>query len=248
MTTGPDASGTRLAHRGPSAKIAPRGRLALIGAPLLVVVVTVIALVAVTSSIQSSATEWTAIGAVLAGVATLVAVVGLPIAIWQLMLLQQEQERLIAQLAAQPQVEVGFLPMQNDGDDDLQSSFIVEKPKGPNHTVSTWLPLRAVNRGQRSARNPTWTLTFPHGVRPQSAGTDGLVRVGGMEGRLEFVGREVALHPADVRPLNVGFQVPHDRDEFVIDCRCTMDDAPPIEAPLRILIREFDDAGRPIPP
>ncbi len=138
--------------------------------------------------------------------------------------------------------------MQVEGDEGLQSSFIVEKPNGPNHTVSTGLPIRAVNRGQRSARNPTWTLTFPHGVHPQSVNPGDVVRVGGLDGRLELVGREVALHPEDVWPLDVRFDVPHDRDEFVVDCRWTMDDAPPLEVPLRVLIRQFDDAGRPLPP
>jgi hypothetical protein len=240
--------GARRARHGQVAELTTQGRLALVGAPVVVVAITVIALVIVTSSIRDPATEWTAIGATLAGAATLVAVVGLPVAIWQLMLVQQEQERLIIQLAAQPQIDVGFLSMQVEEGEGLQKSFIVEKPAGPNHVVSTFLPIRAVNRGQRSARNPTWTLVFPSGVHPKSVNAGDVVRVGGLEGRLELVARDLVLHPEDVRPLDVRFDVPHDCDEFVIDCRWTLDDAPPVEGPLRVLIRSFDDGDRPVSP
>ncbi len=69
-------------------------RTALIVLPLLLAVVTAVVVVAIAGHYRDPAVRWTAIGAVFTAAALLVALVGLPIALFQLFAVQQDLSRL----------------------------------------------------------------------------------------------------------------------------------------------------------
>jgi len=106
--------------------------------------------------IHDRPTQWAAIGAVVTGAAVLVALVGLPIAIVQLIFLRNEQKRIAAELEAQPLV-IGFLPRGGDTD-SVSDMAPVTRPSGPNDGVNAPLTVRVENTGTRSTLNPFFKL------------------------------------------------------------------------------------------
>ena len=181
--------------------------------------------------IHDRPTQWAAIGAVVTGAAVLVALVGLPIAIVQLIFLRNEQKRIAAELEAQPLV-IGFLPRGGDTD-SVSDMAPVTRPSGPNDGVNAPLTVRVENTGTRSTLNPFFKLEV-------SADLELIGPMRGPSGRMSnsrtyIVDDRDALSPGAPWDIEFTISVPHTQSGFPVTCLFASRDASPIVKTLRVL-------------
>lgn len=139
----------------------------LVGAPCLVFVAMGYAIWKITGAYSDIDREWEALAAVWTGLGVAVAAVGLPVAIWQLLIVQQEQERLAAQLAARPEQDVGFAALDDPSRGVEDEKSIVVPRLGENESAVIEIAIAAVSVGGRTVRTPEWSIDFPPWAVPQ---------------------------------------------------------------------------------
>ena len=139
----------------------------LVAPPCLVFVAMGYAIWKITGAYSDIDREWEALAAVWTGLGVAVAAVGLPVAIWQLLIVQQEQERIAAQLAAQPEQDVGFLVDEVPSRIEDRMSIVVPRTY-ENDTFHDEITIAAVNVGRQTIRTPEWSIAFPPWAAPRA--------------------------------------------------------------------------------
>lgn len=131
-------------------------------AGLLAAALSVAFILEISHDYRDEATQWTVIGATLTAGGVLLALVGLPAAIYQLAVVQVEQDRIARELVARPILQVGFSAADDDPriEDDLD---------WPSPRLD-FLKFCAVNSGERSARGLRLQVMFPPEVTNLSIG------------------------------------------------------------------------------
>lgn len=229
----PEPSSPSSTDRG--VRLTSRQRGFIITTPIVIAIGTAVGLMLVTS-IHDPATEWAAIAAVVTGAAALVAVIGLPIAIWQLIVVQKEQERIAEQLAAQPKIRIGL----RDPETGLLAASITHRqPQLRTVDDRFILPITVVaeNVGERTAHKPRIVVLVPNGMI-----AFGFTEVGdqtrddGRGGKYVLALQEV-LNPGESRPVSFVLEPQEPlfaADEISLTCRVTSEDARPIDETLTV--------------
>ena len=197
-------------------QLKPWQRWLLVCVPLAVFCMTAGAIYWATQGIRDRATEWAVIGALFTGGAALVAVLGLPFAIWQLWIVQQEQERIAEQLEKTADIKLGFL----EGT-EIRDTIAVPLPANWHNRVFT---IRAHNAGRLTARSPHLDVTVPwfHVTVLQGNAAGG----GAINSRIS--NSKAALNPGD--DLEIAFSVLIEQgtpDQLSVECHFTSEDATP---------------------
>ena len=209
----------------------------LIGLPLVVCVGTAAAVALLVSGHKDPATQCTIAATVLTGCTVVVAAVGLPVAVWQLLMVQRDQERIAAELAAKPELDIALrVPGEPHHGDETTAR--IPWSSGPAHATGVTVELRAANRGQRSARNPHWTISFPPGTKDLSADYgDELWNEGQIP---QIVAVSSILNPGATRDIRAHFAVTQDTpDQVQLECRASSEDALPVTKTLRLNIERL---------
>jgi hypothetical protein len=180
--------------------------------------------------------KWTVIAAVLTGSASLIALIGLPFAIWQLAMVQLEQARIAQQLSAQPDIEIG---LSTPGDRTRVRDEITLTYERMDAFVR--VPLCAVNVGTRTAHNPHWTIIFPgweFEVQP-----DPSLRQTTVDGNFQLSGEDTVLNPGSRRELSFIMQFgPGTPYVTKLRCECHSEDAGAIETTVSVRFEQRADA------
>jgi hypothetical protein len=196
----------------------------VIGLPLLIVCLTVVALVVFVGAYNDASVRWTVAAAVITGGALVLAAVGLPFAIWQLVLVQRDQKRIAEELAG-PRLDVGF-PVGDDYERVLNEGTVpVAWPDGEDASRWATVEIRAINVGTRSARNINLTIVLPPNlVDVAIVDNDWLNR--DADGHWRVVAREEILNPGVRRELRWMVALPRGLGAFDVMVNIASEDAP----------------------
>jgi len=193
-----------------------------------------------TQGIRDRAVEWTIVGGLFTGAAVLVAVLALPFAIWQLWIVQQEQERIVEQLGKAPEIELGLLP---DWSQTFVDSIDGERPTSANQVGQVPVRVRATNHGGRSAHNPRLQVAVPLGNEILNLVGDLDVKV--HDGAKWVTLSERVLNPEESVDLIFGIQLTHTSpDEIPVVCSFSSEDAFPLQRICRIRVPQLANNGQ----
>ncbi len=99
-------------------------------------------------------------------IAILAFVVGLPFAIYQLIVLRREQKRIADDLDRRPKLEIGFFPIRNENGRNIPSSSLEVKPvwvEGRDLSTPIIFQIACCNNGNRTAREVLYNISVEAG-------------------------------------------------------------------------------------
>jgi hypothetical protein len=175
----------------------------------------------------------------------LVAVIGLPLGLIQLAFVLREQRRITRELARQPQLDLGFHPVQEvSGKRLLSKETKIKVTWNPNEQYSnpTQVEFHCQNLGERSARNVLFNFVLPiefahltgYDIGKQSGALPIINVTVSADQRPVIVARWDQIHPRDSARIGVIINIPR-VSEATIEAEASMDDRASVVENLRVV-------------
>ncbi len=164
-----------------------------------------------------------------------VAIVGLPFGVYQVIALRSEQRRIGQELSRQPNVTVGFFPIgESHGMKTLPQDVDIMATWPPGLQQSRPLDLTIVchNSGQRSAHNLVYNFTFMPQVSTVSFDKGSYI-TNPQDGRRIWAIREDHLNPEDWTTFTAVIMIPAGAPVITISAEISMDDRPVLKVDMR---------------
>lgn len=165
-----------------------------------------------------------------------VIIIGLPIAVYQLLLLQFEQRRIADELLRRPLLATGF-NVTSDGKDVAQDMRVAPTwPDGSQVSAPVTIHWLTLNRGSRTAKEVLINIHLPDklaAVMPSKL----VVRDPQTHEALLVYSEKFDLHPQDIHMVNCDFVFPAGEQVFEIPVTASMLDTAQVSETLTIRVQ-----------